>query len=67
MHLDLWDYFGREETHFITEFRLTNLDIWDHSRDGKTLFFSLINLIIFTDNMQCYRSKFILWRFRILA
>ena len=35
--LDFQDYFGRGKPHFILEFYKTELDIWGHSGEVKTL------------------------------
>ena len=46
MDLDLWDCFGRANlilTHTIAKFHRTDFDICNHSRKGKTLFYSRVN------------------------
>ena len=42
-NLDFWDYFGRKKTCFIAKFYRTDLAIYSHSRERKTMSYSQIN------------------------
>ena len=45
MDVDLWDCLGRVKLIFIAKFQRTDLVIYSHSREGKTLSYSQINIV----------------------
>ena len=46
MDLDLWDCLGWSKTCIIAKFHRTDLVIFSHSREGKTLSCSQINMVL---------------------